>query len=170
MGCDIHIQVFVKSTDARNNGIKHTWIQPPPSWLWDDKRYGVEFQHYAWPSFRNYEIFGLLANVRSTVLSAKFPPRGLPKWAPRLAEAMYFTDQEGNYLSIELYYGDHSFSWLTLAELRQIPWTELNKHHPDWYAPSDLGWVVSDLIPMLEGLKSEKVSEDDIIVVFGFDS
>lgn len=94
MGCDIHVYA-----EVQENG----------KW----KRSDLEV-----PDDRNYWTFGILANVRNgygfagvdtgDAVRPISEPRGLP------ADRATFDDDD-------VWLGDHSFSWLTLAELKAYP-------------------------------------------------
>lgn len=96
MGCDIHIKV-----ERRVDG---AWQDVP----WK----GVLPEDF---DGRNYDLFGVLADVRNGTWGEEMPtiaqPRGWPKDSPTDGE----NDGDG-------WCGDHSFSWVTLAELQAYPW------------------------------------------------
>jgi len=74
---------------------------------------------YYWPiavdilSHRNYALFEILAGVRGDESNAIVPPRGLPSWwrTPHSDNDDYLEGADG---------GDHSHSWLSIAELREV--------------------------------------------------
>lgn len=80
---------------------------------------------------RNYRLFAHLAGVRNyhepVVPDGEFiPPRGLPSWWQKRDVVM-----AGNGDGPEgCEHGDHSFSWLTLAELRAVA-DKFEKRIPD---------------------------------------
>ena len=94
MGCDIH------SFAIDGNG-------EPIDGVWSDDEYG-DGRPFGW---RNYGVFGFLADVRNY---SEAPPisdqRGLPDDFKRY---MRNRDSLNQYTDI----GDHSFSWLSVAEL-----------------------------------------------------
>lgn len=125
MGCDIHMIV-----EKRVNGKWERVESLPPrpcSWCSAKGKYDsglscincdgrtVDTEPY---SERNYTVFATLAGVRSDgYVNPISEPRGLPE------DATHGSEYE---------YGDHSFTWLTLAEV-------LNH---DWKQPrDDEGWI-----------------------------
>lgn len=157
MGCDIHLEVFTRTTDG-----EYIRVAKPPEWLWLDEM-DLEDQHpgySSWPEYRSYAAFGKLCDgIRGH--SGPFVARGLPKWVEKknYSNYPYYGNWDG-----ELDLGEHSFSWLTLDELRSI----------DWYWDDEEGdtfelWPSRLLIPLLE--KVERIGNiEEVIVVFGFDS
>ena len=168
MGCDIHLQV-----EQRVNG---AWS------IVHDVPEGIDG--------RNYDLFGVLANVRNGTWGDALPPiaerRGLPPDHVRR-----FDDDE------EDQFGDHSFSYVTLAELLAYEWdapvrkvgyvTAAFAEAWDGVTPPDSysawsntgreirwtqkrsdgmhGWVET-VVPWLQTLGAP----DDVRLVFGFDS
>lgn len=127
MGCDIHLAV-----EVRKNGVWERRLPPPEArdpWYvkqaaerdadkWAKKRSEVEWYHD-----RNYEVFAILAGVRNyNNVTPISEPRGLPDdVSPEVARLNYDHpeyDEDGDDVSL----GDHSHSWLTLAELLAYPW------------------------------------------------
>ena len=109
MGCDIHLVVQAKR--------KSVWeiVDPPTDLDWHDK---WDRESKRWFSDRNYDAFGILANVRNgrgfagTETGDAFIPvagtrqRGIPEGFPN--------DRVDDL-------GEHSFHWLTLRELVDYP-------------------------------------------------
>jgi len=143
MGCDIHIGIQVQDESG-------SWRHVP----WQRELYEHEREAGVKPAEgipiapevfdnRNYDLFGILADVRNGVGFAGVktgdswpsiaPDRGLPEDAdvkhvpddPRYAE-----DGEPRYL------GDHSFTWVSLDELKAFGW--------DSVARQQLGVVKAD--------------------------
>jgi hypothetical protein len=116
MGCDIHVRI------QHRNG--RGWEDVPyASYLQRKYRFNDEPIPEHWPTApqqltaRNYDTFGILANVRNGRGFAGAqtgsgwlplaPERGLPDGI----------DPDG-----EPWLGDHSFTWMTLVELQAYPW------------------------------------------------
>lgn len=131
MGADIHLKVEVLTESG--------WIDVPAPDHFDDGSYWGR----QWYSGRNYADFSVLANVRNFREPTIVPiaePRGLPDGLPRRGDEWDF--------------GDHSFSWVTLAELMAYgPWP-------------DFGGELKGLIPELQKLGDP----ENVRLVFGFDS
>ncbi len=117
MGCDIHI-----FTEIKKNG---KWIEADP-WITnpdyvtapeEEKKYYnpvcVPFKQEICFTDRNYALFGILAGVRWENLPRIADPKGLPKdISTNIAnEAHIVWNSDG-----------HSFSWLTLTELKEFDW------------------------------------------------
>lgn len=142
---------------------------------------------------RNYDLFGILANVRNGTWGEPNPPIAAPRGLPK-DMAHVSTDEDGE----ERWLGDHSFSWVTLRELQEYPWDEpVSKRGwvsheqaakfrsdgipPESYAAcgnhgeyiewsetrrKDVRDWPSDILPLLESLGAP----DDVRLVFGFDN
>lgn len=178
MGCDIHMIAEVRrSYDVRHFGNDTTetqfyWerIYPAPS---EREPYYVEhaaeeeahgaFWGWAhahailgWYHERNYRLFGVLAGVRGDGKPIA-EPRGYPDdlsaegkhWA-----GMFNAQCVGE--CVDIGPGDHSFSWLTVAEL-QAHEPRLREADPDF---------AERVIPAL----AKRGKPDDVRIVFGFDS
>lgn len=160
MGCDIHLQVqrrvsgewvFIDELPAR-----------PCSWCDGDKKNsrgetcwecsgtGVISEAY---HDRNYEAFAILADVRNRYdITPIAPPRGLPDGLATVDE--YSSE-----------FGDHSFSWLTLAELQAHDWTQKIEHsgfvnlltYKEWKAAGADDWP--DM--WCQGTSADKVSNEE---------
>ena len=98
MGCDIHVYVEYKP--------------------YSHSSYWFLFAHVH--LMRNYELFGVLAGVRSEI-APLFPPRGLPDNVDIITDCDH-RNEEGD---------AHTESWLTLEELKKVVPTE---NHNDVYA------------------------------------
>jgi hypothetical protein len=95
MGCDIHLFVERKVGDV---------------WKRVSSKRGYKGPHDLEPSWRpcrNYTLFGILAGVRSTILNADIPPRGLPEDVSKAVKKEF-----KNY--------HHTPSYLTLPELIEM--------------------------------------------------
>jgi hypothetical protein len=75
---------------------------------------------------RNYELFSILAGVRNRFnITPISEPRGIP-------------DDVDPYLKKNLeQYADHSFSWLTLKEIKEYKWDQ-DRHMSGLVSPSDM--------------------------------
>lgn len=159
MGCDIHIEVFVR----HKGNIK--LVQKPLEYTW--RTTGLH-QNYAldpcWPDGRDYATFSLLASVRGDPGSFFIEPRGLPDFWP---EDGIWKVEDGRLIGAReqtvLDGGEHSQTWLTLAEIRRLPWLEYG------CSPAEPQFLTV-FVPMLELLERAGFSENDIIVTIGFDS
>lgn len=134
MGCDIHVFVerCVAGTwelvpapttgfDATNNEASYNYSGPHP-YRWVYKRHpdNVAYELYGtgenavvedcwlaeWFSDRNYWLFGMLAGVRSWEHEPVVDPRGIPIDASPEIRRQWSE------------FGEHTPSWLTLAELQ----------------------------------------------------
>lgn len=131
MGCDIHLAVEVQNGDGK-------WERalPPPEacdpWLakqaaeQPDDRYYTERARVTWFHDRNYNLFAILAGVRNGYdLESISEPRGLPDDLSlelrklNYDDPLYVESEDSNDISL----GDHSQSWLTLAELLAFDWS-----------------------------------------------
>jgi hypothetical protein len=191
MGCDIHLLI-----ERRENG---RWKRVP----WTNEfmgKYPEDYPDAAKPDAitmpdvfdgRNYDLFGILADVRNGTWGAPNPPIAQPRGLP---------DDMDDRASVEDSYliGDHSFTWVTLRELQQYPWDAPNHkrgwvsheqaqkfradgipptsyaaggnhgEYIDWTEPiraSVHGWVET-ILPLLAALGEP----DDVRLVFGFDN
>ncbi len=106
MGCDIHL--LVERRVARGDLLPDQWIAVRVmlhGFSTAERQKGTS-QNYAWPASveRNYERFAALASVRGYGL----PARGLPEDASDTARLLFKIC------------GDHTPSWLPLAEAARI--------------------------------------------------
>lgn len=190
MGCDIHIQI-----EKRVNG---KWERVP--WVDEFKRnYPETYGHLdgaldmpALFDNRNYDLFGVLADVRNGTWGEEHPPIASPRGWPDDMAAPQICDGEPEWL------GDHSFSWVTLRELQEYPWDEPVKKR-GWVSHEEAAKFRSDGVPpvsysaggshgeYIDWTESRRVdvrnwpdailpilatlgSPDDVRLVFGFDS
>lgn len=135
MGCDIHMIVQRKQT---YDGGSYWSTQLPPAW-WPREEWKAKWiaeltaklpdagsaqtlarQLSYWYDGRNYDLFGILADVRngSGFAGIKTLDTGWPSIAPNrgLPEGLDKDLDETGWL------GDHSFTWMTLAEVLAYPW------------------------------------------------
>jgi hypothetical protein len=144
MGCDIHAIV------QRRIGDRWETVTPPPEML--DPYGDLPFE------FRNYELFAVLAGVRNyDNVTPIAEPRGLPDDAG-VEQGTFGWPSGATSSRVELdgkWLGEHSFSWLTAAELSAYDWSGVQYVDPDDWLP----WLLS-------------LAEDpgDVRLVFGFDS
>jgi hypothetical protein len=131
MGCDIHAWVETRKSDGSWTMVKER-IFPTPYWKEGDEVRDETFEdgstYYRGPmtedpySFRNYNLFAILADVRNGRGFAGIPtgtgfdpiasPRGIPEDAsPEYLHEVNEWDGDG-----------HSHSWFTLTELQAYPW------------------------------------------------
>lgn len=112
MGCDIHLYV-----EKRVDGV---WTSADKWTDEDDCGLDVSFEDRYFRD-RNYEVFSILADVRNSEgYSTIAPPRWLPDDASPEVQAAWDA------------HGEHTPSWLTLAELLAFDWTQV---------ASRSGWV-----------------------------
>ena len=108
MGCDIHINCEIKTSDGYWENCDFFTIDPtykslkgdperPPKWLIKQVDVG-----------RNYALFGVLAGVRDRSHPMISEPRGIPDNISKQTKKRYLRESE---------WGCHSYSWLTLKEL-----------------------------------------------------
>ena len=123
MGCDIHFHVEMKTAEG--------WVRAEPlvknQWhgQWDNE---PEFTHEEFYGGRNYSLFAMLADVRNDYgIAPIVQPRGLPGDASESVRAS--SDDWG--------VDGHSHSWLSLAELFNVPWHENNLTHSGWVTPGE---------------------------------
>jgi hypothetical protein len=165
MGCDIHMVVEVRKDGAWQRAFPPADARDPTCLEWAaDKTYGEGQQRrygrmaeVTWFWDRDYSLFGALAGIRSDTPPIS-PPRGLPPdLSPEVTAiceptnpSCFETDRDDVLIS------DHSYSWLTLAELLAYDWRQLGHQSP----------FVTRVIPALMRLGRP----DDVRIVFGFDS
>ncbi len=124
MGCDIHIAIQVRDGDR--------WTEIPWQRVWRFLPPVAGFP-VAPDGFtdRNYDLFGILANVRNGTgfagiktgegWAAIAPNRGLPSgFDPETVAPDPMWPDEG-----PRYMGDHSWTWIDLVELKAIPWDSI---------------------------------------------
>lgn len=120
MGCDIHIQIERRVGDVwqvvpwssplkrRYSGHAIANSHGDPWGCGGPRALGIPDCFDS----RNYDLFGVLANVRNGTWGAMLLPIADPRGLP------IDKDSIG-------YLGDHSFSWVTLRELQDYPWSTL---------------------------------------------
>jgi hypothetical protein len=134
MGCDIHL-----CAEYRKDGVWHRafpddaakspWLVEQAARPDDDGWYATRAR-VTWYDDRNYASFAILANVRNGggVFSAGqwFEPIAEPRGLPNDMSAdvqyvfdRYERDEESNENDHDICPGDHSASWVTLAELER---------------------------------------------------
>lgn len=125
MGCDIHFHVEKKDENGKWISADRWTVDPYE--CGDQEDIGIKWDDRFYRS-RNYDLFGILANVRNGRGFAGVPtgtgfnpisePRGLPEDVSPEVKAI--SDRwDGN---------GHSHSWLTLAELLAYDWNQTTKH------------------------------------------
>jgi len=122
MGCDIHI--YAETRKSKND----PWTKVGAIWPSEYAQYGGEAMTDEPYQGRNYKLFGLLADVRNgrgfagcdtgNRVEPISQPRGLPDDLSDELRCGIESEDEDDYI----YIGDHSFSWLTLAELKDVDW------------------------------------------------
>ena len=152
MGCDIHIFVQHREGDR--------WEHVPfrPEDLDEYRQHPLEQ--------RNYLLFAVLADVRSRDgVTPIAEPRGLPDDIGYPVHGLEDPCDGDLYVDLEggrKWMGDHSHSWLTLAELEAYPW--------DQELPFRVTYTPTKVIePTLKWLHSLGKPED-VRLVFGFDN
>lgn len=155
MGADIHLVTQVRQPDGTWRDVEPDYrcpacqgtgkygTSPACAWCGGSGKGG----QYDW---RDYRIFALLADVRNgDGVEPLAAPRGLP--------ADFDVDDARGPNHLEhggMWMGDHSHSWLTVAELSA---------HQDW--PED-AMFAQDFLPAIA-----KLGEPDAVrIVFGFDN
>lgn len=127
MGCDIHLAVEVR----RNGAWQREAIVPEPfrdPWFVKSAEeapgsFYTKWAERQWYHDRNYEVFAILAGVRNSgYITPISEPRGLPLDMADATARMYHEHPEYDTDGDDIDLGDHSQSWLTLAELQAYPW------------------------------------------------
>ena len=161
MGCDIHLAAEVRRRFYYDSRPTSYWarVVPPRAFRnpWpgeNDKGKGDPFwavrSVVEWYSGRNYELFGILAGVRGDATPIA-EPRGLPKDLGDECKAL-----RKNWNGPDIHLGEHSQSWLTLAELQ--------KHS------KRLHMADSDFVDRVMAGLATLGNPEDVRIVFGFDS
>jgi hypothetical protein len=128
MGTDIHMQVQGRRADGTWEFIKRAPFA----------RYGdPDFDWGTDPTQRNYDVFALLADVRNgsgfagvyrhEPVHPQFPDRGFPEGYEDPSPEGDEDDPEyaawrKEFKAGDFWWGDHSATWATMAELLQVPW------------------------------------------------
>ena len=128
MGCDIHIHCEYKKDGVWYNCDNH---------VWNEKEKKYEFEDIYWG--RNYDLFGILAGVRSRQFPIIDMPRGLPEDIS--AKTKEYADEWKD--------DAHSYSYITMREL--IKWKnkqnrkkkKLKKKH-EIVKESDGDYIIDD--------------------------
>lgn len=121
MGCDIHLRIQVQNGEAWEDVPYKTEPWQPrdtddaygqQQWRLFDERHGEPLPDAF--DARNYNLFGMLADVRNGTWGDEWPvlkpPSGLP---------------DGIDIEAEPWLGDHSFTTLTLEELESYGWDSI---------------------------------------------
>ena len=136
MGCDIHIRLEKMNKEGEWESIDYYKIRED----WEDSK---KYHPSTFPFFpvdiydgRDYELFGILAGVRSSYPNSIVEPRGIPDSANHFVKDEYEASKDFI----------HTPSWLTLGELRKT-----------WYAhmdddPKDEDGCDNVYIRLLEGI------------------
>ena len=127
MGCDIHIAIQRKETD----GWREITYQDEPYDFQKEKgvtiRPGIPVAPAGFHD-RNYDLFGILADVRNgSGFAGVTTGEGWPSIAPGRGWPEGFNEESGgacpNYPEDgPRYMGDHSFTWVGLDELKAFNW------------------------------------------------
>lgn len=114
MGCDIHLVIQRKEADGN-------WHEVPYQHKWnEDQPTAPNVAQAPWIfRNRNYDLFGILADVRNG--------RGWPSIAPDRGLPVEFSEKivapDPNYPDDgPRSLGDHSFTWIGLEELKAFDW------------------------------------------------
>lgn len=109
MGCDVHIRLEKLNKEGNWESIDYYKIRE--DWK-DSAKYCPTFPFFPVDIYdgRDYELFGVLAGVRSTFPEAIVMPRGIPDSANKFIKEEYEAHKD---------YGIHTPSWLTLGEMRK---------------------------------------------------
>lgn len=180
MGCDIHLWV------ERRTPAGWAWVREVPEaardpWLVEQAAAPNQNAYYAraavsrWYDDRNYVLFAILAGVRNywdvTPISL---PRGWPvDLSPELADHIRKADDDadGTYYDTHQgipFPGDHSASWLTVADLQAYQWdTVIPEDGKTWNVMEATEWFRTVTIPALAALDPDPAN---VRIVFNFDS
>jgi hypothetical protein len=116
MGTDIHIQVEVKMDG------EWIWLAKfLPSFVRTHELFGI-------PTDRNYNLFGILADVRNGTgfagcdLGDGFNSIDTPRGLPVDIDPDLLKEHKENWV-----FGDHSFSYITAKELKEYNWDQVTK-------------------------------------------
>ena len=159
MGCDIHVYVEKRNRDAGKWEHEKT-----PAFIAQKLIEGDEDFYYENDINvrRNYELFGILANVRYEQPKGGIPPRGFPGDASDWITAAY-EDMDG---------GGHSHSYLTLEEFVLIDVQTRLNNASEAYKPQGIPTVeISNNIEIYVNSDFYKDAlPEDIRIVFWFDN
>lgn len=153
MGTDIHINIF--AMDKKTNEYKELKLF---------KNDGVEIGCYAPYENRNYDLFGVLANIRGTAVSFT-DVRGYPDWMP---EELLREYDDGWY---------HSATWYDWVELQAYAKTD-EAFIPYWWEDeNDEDNKYNVLEPWLKDIRFVLdcygiwyIKPGDVIITICFDS
>jgi len=168
MGCDIHMIAQVKRDGA-----------------WKTTQIGVY-------DGRCYDLFGILAGVRSHNFDPIADPKGIPQDLAILPVDEYdgtvrvtldgseedMSDGDYNDDRASFWLGDHSHSYLTAKEVLAYDWDQLVDNEEYFDDEENLKtdgtplheWVSFDDVLTLMRFLSSQHGEDNVRLVFGFDS
>ena len=158
MGCDIHMVVQVRRDGAWET-VKVPNLDYKEGSLNSWEQVAESFRGY---SDRNYNVFAMLADVQNGHGFAGcdtgdgFTPIAEPRGFPEDFELSYI-DEEGNESDRRrapeyhqgVWMGEHSYTWVTLAELKNYSWDKTTKLR---------GWVNGNQLKAMreEGLSQPK--------------
>lgn len=152
MGCDIHIAI--ERRRDKNSRWEHVFVNRGFNW-----------------TYRNYPLFAALADVRNNWgIKPIDHPRGFPKDISENLKMLIERDDPWFDETEDYYYlGEHSFSYLTLNELKKYKGWNKKIKWDDVPGPlrEQCEEFFRDVIDVLAALKSDP---DDVRIVFGFDS
>jgi hypothetical protein len=158
MGCDIHLYVeCVKTIEETSKWVSaDRWDMYPPYSCNDFNDFKMDINCRHIYSDRNYDLFTTLGNVRNEDQKLEYisEPKGIPFDACKLIRQQFE--------KYDCFLGTHSYSWLTLHELKTF-----HVNHQ--------GLALKDLISILEEKKKECDWMNDspdtkMRIVFWFDS
>jgi len=147
MGCDIHMYPEVK----RNGKWEFVYRFQPGRYYEEEPEWKDRANYYAWED-RWYWLFGQLAGVRRPGPPI-VEPRGFPSDASQAVVAAR-DDGDGDY---------HSWSWLTLAELKAHPFRE--RHDGTVTEES-----IAPVFEWISRLSELDENPENVRVVFAFDN
>lgn len=94
--------------------------------------YYIKKYHTSWYDGRNYNLFSMLADVRNghgfagVPTGGGFVPISMPRGLPDDVKKGIYDEEVEDYVD-GFYYGDHSFSHLSLKELLDYDWTQVSR-------------------------------------------
>ena len=152
MGCDIH--VYLEGQTSIDNKLK--WVSLDYYWI---NRLG-DFERIEIYDGRHYDLFGVLAGVRSDRYEPISLPKGIPYDTCEFIKKAFGEDKDWC----------HSFSYLTLKELMEHPTYEFDEEDKNMLKP-----FINKIVERAEetlswyGDKPYKQAED-LRMVFWFDN
>lgn len=153
MGCDIHMFIERRDESGKwqfvDNRVEKVASCPvcdgtgklpnDGSWRWPGEECfrckGAGYCRDPYHS-RNYDLFGMLADVRNGTWGTRFVPICQPKGLPDDISQFLRGEMDDDYLWL----GDHSFSWLTVAELLAYDWTRVNRKRGCVHLSEAVAW------------------------------